>query len=252
MQIKTVYLQHASVTTIYPALSVSYAFLDGKYAMEIYKQCDINRFGDGYLGFKSKVLLTGQKKIIYKSKDTEKKVGITLNVLDDLEKVITLVVSIAKSREVIIRWHPTQPKSDVDKLLNYSFNNNKIKFSNPLKESVSFFLMDISYLVAGNSSIHLEAALAHVLTIYYEFTEQKHPDYYDYVKNGLAQQANSIDEIQRIIQKGTSTNKELENAINHYSATYKTSWEGHEGELVAQCLEAIFENRELPVPILPL
>ena len=40
LEIRTVYLQHASVTKIFPALRVTYAFLDGIWAMETYKQCE--------------------------------------------------------------------------------------------------------------------------------------------------------------------------------------------------------------------
>ncbi len=253
LQIKTVYLQHASVTTIFPALRVTYACLDGSCAMEIYKQCEVNQFESNSSAPKPKILLTGQKKPIYKTKDTKKRVGIALNALDNFDTVTEVVSDLIKStEELIIRWHPTQPKSDIDKLSDHFPNDDRVQFSDPLKESVGSFLINVSYLVAGNSSIHLEAALAGVLTIYYEFTKQDNPDYYGYVKNGLAQHAHSINEVQKIIQQDLPKTKNYEEAIKYYSATYSTIWEGREGELVAKCLEAILENRELPVPMLSL
>lgn len=253
LQIKTVYLQHASVTDIFPALRVTYAFLDGSCAMDIYKQCEVNQFESNSSAAKPKILLTGQKKPIYRSKDIKKRVGIALNALDDFEKVIKAVSDIINpTAKVTIRWHPTQPKSDIDKLSNHFFNDDRVQFSDPIKEPVGSFLMNVSYLVAGNSSIHLEAALADVLTIYYEFTKLDNPDYYGYVKNGLAQQAHSISEVKTIIQHNLPKTRNYEEAVKYYSATYSTVWEGREGELVAKCLEAILENDELPVPILSL
>lgn len=253
LEIRTVYLQHASVTNIFPALRVTYAFLDGSWAMETYKQCEKNQFESNSSAVKPKILLTGQKKLIYKSKDTKKRVGIALNALDDFEKAISDISDIINpTAEVTIRWHPTQPKSDIDKLSNHFLNDNRVRFSDPLKEPVGSFLMNISYLVAGNSSIHLEAALAGVLTIYYEFTKQNNPDYYGYVKNGLAQQAHSINEVQKIVKQDLSKTKNYEEAIKYYSATYSTVWEGREGELVAKCLESILENDEPPIPVLSL
>ena len=65
--IKTVYLQHASVSPIFPALRVNYAFLDGQCALDIYRQCEPNQPNTHRHTPLPKVILSGQKKHIKRS-----------------------------------------------------------------------------------------------------------------------------------------------------------------------------------------
>lgn len=248
LSIKTVYMQHASVTDIFPALSVDLAFLDGQYALDIYRRCEVAHKNNP--ASKTKVLLSGQKKPIVKSKDTSNTVGLAINALDDIQSITKLVEALIDYKyKVIVRWHPTQPMQDIDKILALSSKSSSIEFSDPAEDKVDSFLVQISHLIAGNSSIHLEAALAGINPIYFEFIKQKTPDYYNYVKNGLAQKANSITDIINIVRSKTKNN---EDATKYYSSTYKTEWEGHEGELVVKCLEAILESRQLPISAVSL
>ena len=107
-------------------------------------------------------------------------------------------------------------------------------------------------MISGNSSIHLEAALAGVLPIYYEISPTNNPDYYGYVKSGLAVKANDFNEIKNIIEQKLLSNKARDVAIRYYSSTYNTPWEGNEGNLVAECLIALKEGRSTPIKPLNL
>lgn len=66
LNIKTVYLQHASVTNLFPALRVDYAFLDGQSALETYRLCEKNQPQPDLKTISTKIILSGQKKTYLK------------------------------------------------------------------------------------------------------------------------------------------------------------------------------------------
>lgn len=59
--IKTVYLQHASVSNLFPALRVNYAFLDGQCALDTYRKCELNQPATPRSVPIPQVILSGQK-----------------------------------------------------------------------------------------------------------------------------------------------------------------------------------------------
>ena len=82
--IKTVYMQHASVSDLFPALRVNYAFLDGQAALDIYRECERNQPLTRRSVPTPQVFLTGQKKSLVCSDGQEKDyLGVALNALDD-------------------------------------------------------------------------------------------------------------------------------------------------------------------------
>lgn len=250
LNIRTAYLQHASVSNLFPALNMDYAFLDGQNALDIYRQCKNNRFMASSNPIETKVILSGQKKKISRyPKDDIRAIGVAVNMLDRIDDVITVVSELLKAGyEVALRWHPGQSKSQVKYLKEKYENNVLVTLSDPNLQPVSMFLSGIRFLVAGNSSIHLEAALAGVTPIYYEFSNTESPDYYGFVEKGLVIQATSIDEIITTI----NSNKlpyNFDASVQYYSSTYKTEWEAREGDLVSECLASIVSGKPLPVDI---
>lgn len=250
--IETVYLQHASVTNIFPALRVNYAFLDGQCALDTYLQCEENQPNTDRQVPLPKVFLSGQKKSIANSaKQGIKSIGIAINPLDNIDIAIEFANQLAAlEHHITIRWHPRQSEYDITKCRDAFAKNKDITLSDPKIEKVGDFLSRIIWLIAGNSSIHLEAALANVTSIYYELTPAHIYDYYGYVKNGLAIKADSVLQISNLIKDGISINDNAIDFIRYYSATYKTDWDGLEGQLVAEVLESYGENK--PPPIKPL
>lgn len=251
MGIKTVYMQHASVSTVFPALRVDYAFLDGQCALDTYRLCEDHQPNTIRNVPKPRVVLSGQKKNLKRTEHSKTAVvGVALNSLDNPKAGIDFVCSLAnKGMEVCLRWHPGQAPTDIAKFKHAFSDNHKVTLSDPKQESISTFMDKVGWLVAGNSSIHLEAALAGVHPIYYELTPPEHPDYYGYVKHGLTQAAATIEDILDIIQysqKDCGPNKE---AVRYYSATYMTEWDGKEGDLVAECLIRLSKGEKLPVEI---
>lgn len=252
--VKTVYLQHASVSNLFPALRVNYAFLDGQCALDTYRECEKNQPNSQRKVPLPQVLLTGQKKHLTRKDSAQiKTIGLALNSLDNATAAVQLVTALASAGQKLrIRWHPGQAVRDVKWYMTAFDDMPQVALSDPKKESVSEFMAQIGWLVAGNSSIHLEAALAGVAPIYYELTLPDSSDYYGYVQHGLAAPASSPAGILGIVNNTAGTQGPDVDAVRYYSATYLTEWDGREGELVAECLINLSSGGGLPVDVLEL
>lgn len=247
--IKTAYMQHASVSNLFPAINFDYTFLDGAFSLNTYRDCESN-FQVGIRKIENrKVFLSGQKKFLKKlDKNTNTKIGVALNALDSVEESIKLVNYLSVSGfQIKLRWHPGLSKRVVLELKK-SLKEYEIEVSDPKKESLTDFFSSIKFLVAGNSSIHLEAALSNVMPIYYEISKTEISDYYLYVENKLARKCTSFQDIKDTISLASNENERVNiKSVQFYSSTYSTEWEGKEGELVAQILIGLSENSSLPI-----
>ncbi|MDO6443709.1 hypothetical protein [Marinobacter sp. 2_MG-2023] len=247
--IKTVYLQHASVSDIFPALRVHYAFLDGQCALDTYRECEPNQPATSRKAPVPEVILSGQKKYLNRvDSHGANVIGIALNALDDSAAAIKFIETLTlKGITVRLRWHPGQALKDTHAYRCAFSDNEWVELSDPKHEPISVFLGKLSWLVAGNSSIHLEAALAGVIPIYYELTPPDRPDYYGYVEHGLVHPAGSVQSIFELINSKLGRHSPDKEAVRYYSSTYLTEWDGREGELVAESLACLSLGQELPV-----
>jgi len=80
-------------------------------------------------------------------------------------------------------------------------------------------------------------------------TPADQPDYYGYVRHGLAECVRSVGELTDFLQKTRYNLSPKQQAVRYYSSTYLTEWDGREGELVALCLECLSTRRALPVKV---
>jgi hypothetical protein len=249
-KIKTVYIQHATVSEIFPALQVDFAFLDGQYSLETYRQCRKNMPYETHEISGPMVFLSGQTKTITKAnRNFGKNVGVAVNMLDDFQAANRLIHSLLEyDYEVIVRLHPRQPGADVIRFNRMYFDFSQVKFSDPVFESIDEYLGKISFLVAGNSSIHLEAALAGVVPIYFRLNDDVLFDYYGYVRNRIAIEAKSLDHVSRIIDAESYDSSIDESAVRYYSASFGTRWQGREGLFISDCLVQISRERKPPQP----
>lgn len=254
LNIKTVYLQHASVSNLFPALRVNYAFLDGQCALETYQICESNQPDTNRTPPSPTILLSGQKKTLPRKKEGGSAVvGFALNALDSVPEAIRLAGQLTSAGyKVCVRWHPGQARAAARLIQDDLGSNENISFSDPNAESVGIFLKKVSWLIAGNSSIHLEAALAGVLPIYFELTPPDNPDYYGYAKHGLAKYTETANDILTLLAVTKQCHHPDVDAVRYYSATYLSEWDGKEGDLVAECLIRISKGKELPVTALNL
>ena len=258
LNIKTLYMQHACVTDFFPPLEFDYALLDGRISHQIYQRCYEIR---GNKNFRIKknlskchVILSGQKKIVLginKNKNLDGlTIGLAVNLLDDFKCVKSLLDRLAKFKiKCIVRTHPSQNLIFLKKLKSYLNCKDWIEWSYFKEQSLEDYLFNLNVLVAGNSSIHLEAAQAGLPTFYYEMSEEVMlHDYYGFVKNGLSENLKnnfSIDDINLSIQSMKNNKLQRNKIIKNYSETYDTSWQNREGELSGMIIDCILKNKPL-------
>ncbi|WP_055013419.1 hypothetical protein [Pseudoalteromonas sp. P1-16-1b] len=254
--IETCYLQHASVSHMFPKLEFNYAFLDGYQAFENYLSCEdnvtilpVNKTMDSC----RTVFLSGQKKVIgkkLKNSTTNFNFGIAVNKLDCIEEVIFCVnMLLSTGLKVSLRVHPAQNKAflrELDKFLNECKHPNLIIMS-ARDVSLSSFFSFVDVLFASNSSIHLEAALAGVITIYINFGDYSiNDDYYGYVAKGVSfeyKRGMDMNLLESLFSLSSSPARKQ--AIQKFSATYSTCWNGNEGQLVAETIREIIKGDTL-------
>lgn len=236
LNIPTIYMQHASVSNLFPQLDVDYAFLDGMNSLGIYESIGNEDYS------KTTIFLTGQKKKINKvTKDQSNfQIAVAVNNLDDINKTLDFIEVLKKiNLKIKIRTHPAQYPFFLAKLHHYINNNQHVIFSDPAQESLDSFFTKSLFLVAGNSSIHLEAVIAGLPSYFYNFSNNDDmSDYYGYIKLGLISQLPTLQGLSRedICSMNVLSNQAIK-AAKHYSSTFHTKWEGREGELTAQVIK---------------
>lgn len=237
--VRTVYMQHASVSDLFPALRFDYAFLDGKRSSDIYDRCEANAPPEELNQNRTKVILTGQKKRPAKiDDDPHYEVAIAINGLDIAADVIAFAEKLLeKDVRVSLRWHPTQRRDEVTAIRDWVKKHGNVSLSDPALESAADFLGKAKWLVAGNSSIHLEAALMGVASLYMEFGRPIVADYYGYVSLGISMQISSANDLLYLMTGRKPYHKPRTEALQEFSATFGTIWEGYEGALTAQYLK---------------
>lgn len=176
MNIKTYYLQHASITDKFPPLSFDYSFLFGEKDFHKYRSIgEVN----GY------VELVGSPKFdsLYKIRKGEvnniQTIGIAYNILDEIKKIKELIdhFLINTSFQIVIRPHPGDPRR-------LDIQNQRISWSIPNKSSMCKFLKNIDVLLAGDSSIHLEALYTNTKSYLINFKDGI-SDSYEFKSSGI-------------------------------------------------------------------
>ena len=236
MGIKTIYMQHASVSDKFPPLEFDYSLLDGQESFEKYKETSKK---------KSKVLLTGSSRYdkFYKIKlDKNRfKIGISLNQFDDFEIVENLCLNLRKSLnnvELVIRPHPNM----IDWNRGWCKNNN-IEYSDSSVVSSNVFLKSLKIQISNVSGIHLDASMIKVPTVLYQLSKKNIHDQYGYLANGLIKEAITFDDLLSYIEC-PKTLFPKDEIIQYYLASIGTSHEGRVGEFTANYIYSILKQEE--------
>lgn len=237
--IKSLYVQHASVTTAFPPLRFDYSFLDGLESYEKYKAVG---------NMRGHVFLSGSPRFdaFYNYKEGEKKykVGIALNEIDSEEQALNLCLYLKNnySASIIVRPHPGMliPNNLLfheDKFVKHGFD-----VSDPRKDLSYVFLASVDVMIANESGIHLDAALMGVPSLLFNFSDNDVLDWYSYIKKGLIKKCDTFEEITQML----GTNYQLlEDVVRYYAASYKTSRDGKVGEMIAEfIMQEVFESEE--------
>ncbi|WP_196889206.1 hypothetical protein [Aureivirga sp. CE67] len=187
MGIKTAYIQHGSVSTYFPPLEFDLALLESKYSEASYKKSK---------NIDTEIKLIGMPKLDseiskIRQRNQIKKIGIAINQNDDLNKVENIISSLIKNNfKVILRKHP----ADVRKI------KSNFKIENGNNMSVFDFISHSDFLVASDSSIHVEANSVKCRSVYYQFHDNNSKyDYYGFVKNKFVDEVKNASELIELV-----------------------------------------------------
>jgi|GEM_PF-2029015 len=243
--IKTIYVQHASVTSQFPPLDFSYIFLDGQESLEKYQKAGQP---------KGKIYLSGGVRFdnIVKDQSVSQTdgnivIGIATNKVDSIDKVKGICVELMndmrssdKNIEIILRPHPTM-KSEA--LIEWCTKNG-IGYSDSNKEVSFSFLQKINVLIANQSAIHLDAIVSKTPSILYNMShDESIRDVYGYIENGLVEEVSSTTEIIKTVEKGKSL-LPSETIIKYYYAAYNTPFEYKVSEIITLLIKLLLQNKE--------
>jgi hypothetical protein len=190
--VTSVYIQHASISEVFPKLLVDIALLEGEHSVNTYarigsytrqmKLVGIPRM-DGFIGFKKTIPSTGLT------------VGICLKAYYSVELIRDLIEKVRRSpsvKAVVLRPHPGAAQAFWDFAASF-----QLPVSDSRKEAPLQFLSSIDLLVSGESTILLEASLMRIPTLY--FDDKVFPfDLYGYVRHGVV--TTSIEDFETIAQ----------------------------------------------------
>jgi len=240
LDLPLVYIQHASVAETFPPLAMDYAFLEGEDSYRKYLVA-------GHLS--AQVYLTGMPKADgakpirhRQAAEGRATVGVATNALDSISDITALVghpFASAGGIRFVIRPHPRTPPDQKVQIQGMATEQGHA-FSDPDEEPTAAFLHRIDVLVAGESSIHLEAAVKGVEPIYYAPAAHGR-DVYGYVARGLIRYvARSSEDVFNVITElGPKGATSALGRAKYYVDTVGTSYFGRSAEIVAGLVDEI-------------
>ncbi len=238
LNIPTVYIQHASVSTSFPPLIFDLNLLEGQDSLDKYQQCGP---------------ISGQVKLIGMPKadkyvqqrnhrSTVTRLGICCNTIDAYTGIREAAMYLAQQfpdLTITFRAHPSDTR-------NFDFvrtAGSNLLVSDARTEPVFDFLLRQDALIAADSSVHLEATLLNIFSIYYRFGENNfRPDYYGYVQHGLIEQAPTLTDLNNILKALQAHKPEVYQRVRYYNAVVGTEYEGRSHELALTYLQEFLSS----------
>jgi len=202
--VPTIYIQHASVSTSFPPLAFDLSLLEGQDSLDKYQACGPISGEVQFIGMpKADTFLKNknQKTVIHN-------IGVCANIIDELNAIAQLLTRLTQdfpNKIISFRPHPSDNRN-----FNFIYKiNPAIQFSDAKTEPAFTFLARQDALIAADSSIHLEAVMLNVLSIYYRLEKSNFvSDYYGYVQHGLVEKAADLNELVLLLKK-IRTNKAI-------------------------------------------
>lgn len=235
--IKTAYIQHASVSPIFPPLQFDLNLLEGQDALDKYKLCgpvegQVELIGmpkaDAYVPFRN----TNQQ---------IKTIGIGCNLMDDIIEIENLLQKLSidfPDINFILRPHPRDRRS----FHNIAGIASTISISDSRSVPTFDYLRQLDVQISGNSGIHLEAVLLNVWSIYYNMNpKERLQDYYGFIHNGLVEAPIDYEGLQQLLQHHLYQKPEVYLRAKYYNATVGTPYDGRSSEFALHHIKSIFK-----------
>lgn len=241
--IPTFYVQHASVTEHFPPLIFDYSLLEGCDAAQKYAQAGPMEGRAFLIGMPKSDRYAG----LVRDSGPIECLGLCLNSHDKMRRVEALVAAVRQAVpevSVCIRPHPAASEKVWDEWRQLA-DRWVLDISNGRVEGPFDFLGRVDAVAAGDSSIHLEAALLNVTPIFYDFAGDGGADWYGYCRNNLCEcfvePAEFVDYLQAIRQSRPS----IALQARRYCVTIGTEFHGCSGELGGAIIEQVVSGQEV-------
>ena len=235
MQIPTIYLQHASVTEKFPPLSFDYGLLEGFDALQKYRSKGESETRIYFVGMPKADAFADS----VNRSSSVRRVGICCNMFDEEESVKELCRQLVEKFPDVaftLRPHPADKRRfSLWKEITVEFG---IFFSDSLSEKALEFLGKIDAMVAGESNIHLEAALLDVYPLYFVYP-QKMLDWYGFRKNGVIEYFPDFDSLFEKIESLKKEKPSVRHRCKLYCHTVGTPYEWQSCVLAKNLIERI-------------
>lgn len=183
--LKLVYVQHAHVTAMFPALKFDLALLYGSHAKDIYKA----------RGSRGEVFLIGSGKPaqyaesgLLRMPAMLQRVGIALTNLPPTDYLLELIAALKKIEphlQVFLRAHPRAKPAVLEKLAQHA----EVRSGTSVSEDAQY----ADVFICGNSSIAMELLKCRVPVAVSRFLDDAPQDYYGFIRNGVVPSADPVD-----------------------------------------------------------
>ena len=239
LNIPTFYIQHACIRPDFPPLRFSHSFLEGQDSLDKYKNSgpidgDVSLIGiprmDQYILQKNERLEINH-------------IGICSNLLDDIPAIESAILALSNAfpeRLLTYRSHPSDTRT-----IQLSPN---INISNSKEVNAFEFLRQQDLIIAGNTSIHYEAAMLQVHAIYHKFGDTGGTeDMYRFVANGLVEEAIDTQQLISLIKQKPALKEDLKSKAQYYNALLRTADEGKSQSKVIEIMTGLLKQERRPV-----
>jgi hypothetical protein len=235
LNIPTVYIQHASISDFMPPLDFDLSLLEGQDAWDKYKkigkiQGEVRLIGmpkfDNFIQFRN-------------TSTTVQNIGFCANLFDNQEDITRAIQTIQTQfpkNKITFRLHPgDKRKLEIADSVTISTK----------EESIFDFLKKQDLIISGSSSVHLEAVLLNVSSIYFEVSpiQKNMQDAYGYVKNGLVEQASDLEDLIKKIEKEIKNRQPVFQKAQYYNALVGTENEGKSGTLAGKYIRDFLNEK---------
>lgn len=246
----TAYVQHAFVTSDFPPLHCTLNFLYGRFALEAYLDSAARFPSSSLAGYDvtggplvREVVLTGAVSRVRSSTflPSDSSVGLGINHGDDPDLIGSFVRALScASLRILIRPHPRYPRHLLHHLRRSLVSLPNVLILAPSQQSLESFLGSISVLVAGDSSLHLDAALAGIACFYLPGGRGPSGDYYGFRERGL------VRPWPEMLLRSLSGQPLLEAlaryqapavVLREYSLSFASCLQGHESNCIAAWID---------------
>ena len=165
------------------------------------------------------------------TKEKVEVVGLAFNQIDEVEDVFKFVTQLKEDNsnlKLILRAHPGDDRS-MELFEEFTFSNSKT-------ESAFSFLSKIDCLIAGESSIHLEAVLLNVYPLHFSFDKSSFFDCFDFIKNNLIEHFIDVNALNNKLKELQILKPEVQQRAIPYNAAIGSDFYGKSAQKIAKII----------------